>query len=333
MSQDKVRIAILSFAHMHAYSYAAAVTARPDAELVGIWDDDVVRGREAAAKYGSSFFPDLSRLSQLGVDAVIVTSENSEHRSLVVCAAGAGIRAILCEKPIATTLADATAMIEVCKSAGVLLGTAFPCRYSPSFDKLLSTVENADLGQILGIRATNHGVCPMGWFVDSEKSGGGAVIDHTVHVADLNRLLLRSEAVEVYAEMGNGMYHQSWEDSGFLTITYANGTFATLDSSWSRPKKSFSTWGDVTMEIVATGGVVQVDMFAQAMNHYSEKNSSHRMVGWGSDIDTGLITDFIAASRGERPSRLASGIDGLKALEVAIAAYESAATRAVISLA
>jgi UDP-N-acetylglucosamine 3-dehydrogenase len=332
LSKQAVRIAVLSFAHMHAYSYAASLVSRDDVDLVGLWDDEQIRGIAAGEKFVAPYFDDIDQLLDRGLDAVIVTSENAFHRRLVEKAAAAGVKAVLCEKPIATTLSDAQAMLSACESSGTFLATAFPCRYSPSFEKLLESYHSGSLGEILGIRATNHGVCPFGWFVDKELSGGGAVIDHTVHVADLNRVLLSKEADEVFAEIGNNIYHQDWEDTGFLTIRYKDGPFCTLDSSWSRPKKSFSTWGDVTLEIVTTGGVVQLDMFAQAFNHYDEKSPQHKMIGWGSDIDQGLIADFLKAAKGEPTPRLATGYDGLKALEVALAAYESAESHQPVTL-
>jgi UDP-N-acetylglucosamine 3-dehydrogenase len=171
----------------------------------------------------------------------------------------------------------------------------------------------------------------MGWFVDVDKSGGGAIIDHTVHVADLNRLLLGREATEVYAESGNNMYHQSWEDTGFLTVSYGE-TFATIDTSWSRPPKSFKTWGDVTMEIVGTAGVVALDLFSQALTRYDESTGTTRMVGWGSNTDAGLVDDFLRASRDEAVEWLATGVDGLRASEVAYAAYESVRTRVPVAV-
>jgi UDP-N-acetylglucosamine 3-dehydrogenase len=332
VSHSIVRIGILSFAHMHAYSYASALSARPDVDLVGVWDDDVSRGTAAARDNNTSYFENLDALLLQDLDAVIVTSENAFHRDLIETAVRAGVKAILSEKPLATTLEDATAVVDICESRGVFLGTAFPCRYSPSFEKLVDSYRSGSLGNILGIRATNHGVCPFRWFVDIEKSGGGALIDHTVHVADLNRVLLGLEASEVFAEVGNNMYHQDWEDSAFLTISYQNGPFCTLDSSWSRPKKSFPTWGDVTLEIVATSGVVQVDLFAQAFNHYDEMSGHHGLVGWGSDLDRGLVTDFIKAAKGEAVVKLATGRDGLKALQVAVAAYESARTHQPVAI-
>jgi len=332
LSSQQVRIAILSFAHMHSFSYAFSLSRQKDASLIGIWDDDQMRGIAAGETYGVPVLQDIDELLGQGVDAVIVTSENVNHRSLVEKACLGGVKAILCEKPLATTLDDARAMVEICEKRGVFLATAFPCRYSPSFEKLVESHRSGALGEILGIRATNHGVCPFGWFVDPEMSGGGAVIDHTVHVADLNRVLLGKDVEQVYAELGSNMYHQAWEDTGFLTITYKDGPFCTLDSSWSRPKKSFSTWGDVTLEVVATGGVVQVDMFGQALSHFDEKSEHHRLIGWGSDLDNGLVGDFIKAARGESVPKLATGRDGLMALEVALAAYRSANVGTPVSL-
>ncbi|HEX5324302.1 MAG TPA: Gfo/Idh/MocA family oxidoreductase [Capsulimonadaceae bacterium] len=333
MASSSPRIAILSFAHMHAYSYVTAMTRRDDVTFVGIWDEDPARGQAQAQEHGTRFYENLDSLLSEKLDGIMVCSDNAGHQHLVEKAASAGPAAILCEKPISTTLEGARAMIAACEKAGVFLGIAFPCRYSPAFEKARIAVKEGQLGDILAIRATNHGVCPFGWFVEKERSGGGAVIDHTVHVADLNRRLLGKEAVEVYAETGNGFYHQEWEDTGFLTVTYQGGIFTTLDTSWSRPRKSFPTWGDVTMEIVGTGGVISIDMFSQALTLYSEKAGRSQLVGWGSNTDAGLVNDFLARARGEETETLASGYDGLKALEVALAAYRSADAKQPVSLA
>lgn len=332
MASASPRIAILSFAHMHAYSYAQAMTKMPDVTFVGIWDEDPNRGRKQAQEHGTRFIEDLDSLLSENLDGIMVSSDNAGHKPLVIKAAQAGAKAILCEKPIATNVEDAKAMIDACEKSGAFLGIAFPCRYSPAFEKARTAVKEGKLGDVLAIRATNHGLCPFGWFVELDRSGGGAVIDHTVHVADLNRRLLGREAVEVYAETGHGFYHQTWEDTGFLTTTYAGGIFTTLDTSWSRPKKSFNTWGDVTMEIVGTGGVIAIDMFSQALTYYNENAGKAELAGWGSNLDAGLVNDFLARARGEETETLASGYDGLKALEVAIAAYQSADQKAPVTL-
>ena len=278
-----------------------------------------------AERFGTTYFTTDAELLAEGLDGVIVTSENVHHRNLVEMAAQAGVKAVLCEKPLATTLEDARAMVNTCAAHGVKLATAFPCRYSPAFQSLLRRVQAGDIGDVLAVRGTNHGKMPGGWFTDRALSGGGAVIDHTVHVADLNRVLLGREATEVYAEIGSGFYHQDWDDTGFLTIGYEGGVFATLDTSWSRPE-TYPTWGDVTLQIVGTGGVLDLDMFAQNLTHYDDQAGRTSWLNWGSGTDAGLVADFLHLTSGGDAPNLATGEDGLRALAVALAAYQSAET-------
>ena len=326
-----LKIGIFSFAHMHAQSYAQELSAHPDATIIGIADADAARGQAMAERFNTAYFSSEDALLDQGLDGVIVTSETAHHRRLVEMAAQASVRAILCEKPIATTAEDARAMITVCAAQGVSLATAFPCRYSPAFRRLREQVQDGAIGEVLAIRGTNRGSMPGGWFIDKSLSGGGAVIDHAVHVADLNRLLLGREAAEVYAEIGSGFYHQDWEDTGFLSISYAGGVFATLDTSWSRPK-TYPTWGDVTLQVVGTGGVLDLDMFAQNLIHYDDRVGRIAWANWGSGTDTGLVADFLRLVSGEAAPELATGEDGLRALSVALAAYRSAALGAPVTV-
>lgn len=319
----RVKIGILSFAHMHAYSYADALAKHPDVEFVGIVDADDTRGRSAAEQFNTKYFTSERELFVQDLDGVIVTSENIHHHTLVALAAQSGVRAILCEKPLATTIDHAKQMISLCAARNVKLATAFPCRYSPAFKQLCTNVWTGAIGDVLAICATNRGSMPGGWFIDKTLAGGAAVIDHTVHVADLNRVLLRTEAETVYAEIHNGFNHEDWEDTGFLSISYANGIVASLDTSWSRPK-SYPTWGDVTMQVVGTCGILNLDMFAQNLVHYSAKGKGE-WINFGSDTDAGLVSDFIHLASGDDAPHIATGEDGLHALSVAIAAYESAA--------
>src|SRR5688572_19546008 len=111
------RIGMLSFAHGHANSYASALRTLPGVQLVGIYDADVERGLNAAERFATTFYPDAPALLDQRLDGVIICSENSFHAPLVLLAAGKTPN-ILCEKPIATTLADAQAMIDTCRASG-----------------------------------------------------------------------------------------------------------------------------------------------------------------------------------------------------------------------
>lgn len=328
---EPVRIGIASIAHMHAMSYAASARDIADIELAAIWDDDPERGGKTAEHFGTEYIQDLDRFLAQELDGVIVCSENVRHRELTLASLAAG-KHVMCEKPIATTLEDASAMTEAAKQYDRLLVTAFPCRFSPAMQRLRAVVKSGELGEIVGIAGTNRGTMPGGWFTQKELSGGGAVIDHTVHVVDLLRWLLDDELTSVYAEISNRMHGQEFDDTGLLSMRFGKGVFATLDTSWSRPK-SFPTWGDVTLEVAGTAGTASLDMFNQKLLGYNDSTMKFSHIGYGSNIDEGLVRAFAnACVTGERPPELASGEDGLKALRAALAAYESDNTRQSVSL-
>jgi len=323
MNSQTVRVGFLGVAHMHSVSYAQNLLAMAGVEVVGMWD----RSPELAAKWASRLavphFASAEALLAAGLDAAVVCSENIYHRSLVEQAAGR-VEAILCEKPIATTVADAQAMIDVCAQTGTKLQIAFPVRFSPVMQELKRILDSGQLGQIYSAKCTNHGSMPGGWFTDRQLAGGSAVIDHTVHVIDVLRWLWGAEVTEVYAEIGDSLLHPGLgiDDAGLLSFRLSNGVYGTLDTSWSRPK-SYPTWGDVKIEVLGEKGLVRVDAFNQHVAVSSDKTGKTSWAGWGSNIDAGLVADFVGMIREDRQPSI-TGYDGLKALEVALAAYESA---------
>lgn len=318
-----LRFAMLSAAHVHTTAYADVLRILPDAALVTVWDDDSQRGTAFAAQYGVPFLADLDAPGAWdGFDAVVITAENAKHAILCQAACHAG-KHVLCEKPLATTNEDAAAMIAAAASAGVTLATAFPVRHNLPARAVKRSLDEGMIGEVLAVRATNRGQVPPGWFLDPALSGGGAVLDHTVHVLDLLRWYLREEPVEVYAEVSYGFRGLLVNDAAFLTITFASGVVVTLDPSWSRPA-SFPTWGDLTMEIAGTKGTISLDAEAQKIIHYPVQGVGAEWLPWGNDDNRALIADFVAAVRDGRPPA-ATGHDGARALAVALAAYESAA--------
>ena len=318
-----MRIGFLSFAHMHAASYANCLKQIDDIEIVGIYDDSTTRGQEMSEQFGVPFFAAAESLLEEGLDGVIICSENVHHRALVELAAD-HTDYVLCEKPIATTLEDAQAMIDYCAATETQLQIAFPVRFAPAIQNLKEMLDQEKFGQVLSAKCTNHGSMPGGWFVDSTLAGGGAVIDHTVHVIDVLRWFWDSEVVEVYAEIGDSLLHPGLgiDDAGMLSFQLANGVYGTLDTSWSRPK-SYPIWGDVKIEITGKQGVAYVDALREHILVSSDKVGKSQWAGWGSDMDMGLVQDFVGMIREKRGPSI-TGYDGLKALEVALAAYQSA---------
>ncbi len=324
-----VKIGIMSFAHMHAYSYASCLKELSDVEFIGVADDNFARANDAAERYGVKAFRNYEEMLESDVDGVIVTSENANHRRHVVLAAQAG-KHVMCEKPIATTMQDAEAIVEVAKRSGIKLMTAFPCRYHPAFVRLKQAVDSGELGKLLAVKSTNQGQCPGGWFIDKKLAGGGAVIDHTVHLVDLMRYMTGAEPARVYAEIDNRMFGCDFDDTGIISVDFTNGMFATIDASWSRPK-SYPFWGNVNMDVIGTSGIANMEMFAQKADLYSDESGRHTYVYWGDDMDLGLVEAFASCICEDTPPPI-TGEDGLKALEVALAAYESAKLRETIKL-
>ncbi len=329
-----MKIGLLSFAHIHAEAYAHHLSNMPGVEFLGIADDDTARGEEAARRYGARFFPSYAGLLAEHPQGVVVCSENARHRPLVELAAQAGAH-VVCEKPLATTLADAQAMVAACEGAGVLLMTAFPMRFSAPLLEIKALIDRGGLGAIHACNTTNQGQLPRRyrqWFVDKELAGGGSATDHVVHLADALRWLLGQEVVEVYAHLNRIMHGDTVEveTGGLAMLTFADGTFATIDCSWSRPA-NWPTWGGLAMDIIGDKAVVNVDAFRQNLAAYSNRPEHPSWLPWGSDADRAMILEFVAAIREQRAPRVTGG-DGLRAVEIVQAVYRSAASGRPISL-
>jgi predicted dehydrogenase len=320
-----VRVGIFGAAHHHVDAYVENLRAVGDVEVVGVADHDRSRARTWADAHGVAPFSSYDALLDAGVDAVVVCSETSHHRELAEMAARQGVH-VLCEKPLAATAADARAMVTACDERGVALMTAFPMRFSAPVAQVRDMVHAGALGTVYACNGANQGELPTrhrAWFVDRTLAGGGAVMDHTVHLADLLRWYLDREVVEVYA-VTNRLLHADRVDvetGGLVMLTFADGVFATIDCSWSRPG-SYPTWGGLQLELVGEHGVIAVDAFRQRLELYSDVDTPVRWPGWGSDANQAMIDEFCAAVR-ERRSPAVTGVDGLRATEIVVAAYES----------
>lgn len=318
----KSRVGILSFAHVHAQFYGHSLLQLTDrAEVVGVYHDNEMEGMEFAAEFPTAdYFADCGEFLDQELDGVIVCSANADRREHIV-AACEKVPFVLCEKPLATTAEDARGVIDAARERGVRLMVSYPCRYAPASVRARGRIQNGDLGDIIGVCATNRGALPGGWFSDPKRSGGGAIMDHTVHVADLWRWMLGTEVKTVYAEATTARDSLSVEDCGLLSVTFENGAIGTLDTSWSYPD-SYPTWGDVFIAFVGKKGILEMDLFSQNLRFSSEKAGKMTYLSYGDDVYLLLIRDFLSMieTGGESPI---PGEEGLRSLELALAAYRS----------
>ncbi|MGA8113200.1 MAG: Gfo/Idh/MocA family oxidoreductase [Actinocatenispora sp.] len=309
MSSAKLKVAVLSFAHGHALGYLRYLAGRPDVELVASDPDGAgatqpaTRGPGPAAALGVRYLDTYQEALRWGPDAVVICSENARHRELVELAAPAGAH-ILCEKPLATSVADAEAMRAATAAAGVELMVAFPVRFAPSFVSLRARCQAGQLGTVLGIVGTNNGMLPLdaAWFVDPALSGGGSIVDHVVHCADLIDSLLGEQPTSVYAVANRTLYADTGvevETGGLVTATYGSGVIATIDCSWSQPRTA-PTWGGLSLKVVGTKGTVEIAPFAAHVGGHGPDGAV--WLSYGADLDGLMIDEFLTAVRdGRRP--------------------------------
>ena len=231
-----IRFGILSFAHYHATFWAEAINQSAAASLVGVWDDDLTRGNEAAQRYNTRYWSNLTALLR-ECDAVGITSETVKHAGLVEQAAAADLH-ILLEKPMATTLEDCDRIARAVQAAQVIFMQNFPKRYDPINHKLIKFVKTGDLGQISLVRVRHghfHGLrreFANEWFVNPDLSGGGTLIDEGVHAADF-LLWLLGEPEQVSATISSQTLSLPVEDTALAFFTYPSGTLAEISTGWS----------------------------------------------------------------------------------------------------
>lgn len=325
----KVKVGMISFAHAgHPDSYLSRLIEHPYVDIVGIAESNSERVEIYVEKHDIPYFASYEALLATECDAVIICSEYVHHAEIVVAAARAK-KHILCEKPLGLSIAEMQRMIDVCTENDVKFMTAFPCRYSEAIQDVKRIIDEGHIGEVLGIKGTNRGVNPGDWFIDPEKSGGGALMDHTVHVIDLMYWFTRSEVEEVYAVAATKFSDIPVEDAGLVNVKFANGMLGVIDTSWSL-HDAFPRYFDLTLEITGTEGIISVDALAERNDLYSNKTKKTSWQYWGSNMDAGLIDAFVDTVLNDLEVPI-TGADGLQSTAVALATYESLKTRSSVN--
>ena len=253
-----LQLAVLSFAHYHANFWTEVFKASPSATLAGIWDDDAARGLASAATHGAAFNGDLDDVLA-GCDAVAICSETARHADLIERAARAGC-AVLCEKPLATSLVECDRIARAVADAGILFMQSFPKRFDPVNHELKRILDARELGRV-GLVRVRHGhyygldaAFARSWHADPRASGGGTLLDEGVHGADFLRWMF-GDPESVTAITSNALLGLGVEDLAIATYRYADGMVAELTTSWSfvAAENSIEVYGDKGSALI--GGV------------------------------------------------------------------------------
>lgn len=312
---------------------AAAVAESGSHRLVAVSDKDVERGAGLAARHDAEHCPDWTRLLERDdIDAVIVSTPPALHEDMCVRALAAG-KHVLCEKPLARSPEECRRMLGAAERAGRVLATGFNYRFYPSFAlarELLASGAIGDLSHIRsygGYSATSHN---QPWVHDADVVGGGALHDIGIHLIDLTRDYLGDVTEVVRCDSGSVWNFPGCEDNGFLLMRSAAGRVATLHASWTE-------WGryQFIVELIGTRGSIRASCFPMRVEMISARETggkTRRRVWRFPGIFVGehlhsyrwvVRKSFVAeldafgrAVAGES-SAVASGLDGLRAIEIA----------------
>ena len=229
-----------------ARDYAGpAIQASSNGRIAALYDPDPASLTAARALFPVFATQDLATfLATPGLGAVYVAAPNHVHRPLVEAAAAAGFP-VLCEKPMATTLADARAMVEACTRAGVRYGTAFDQRHHPAHQHLRRVVAAGQLGTVTAIRIVYACWLPPAWApdatstdnwrIDPARAGGGALMDLAPHGLDLSAYLLGERLVRVTAMGQSRVQDYAVEDGALLMAQSASGVLVQMHVAYNVP--------------------------------------------------------------------------------------------------
>jgi 1,5-anhydro-D-fructose reductase (1,5-anhydro-D-mannitol-forming) len=244
-----IRIAMVSFWHVHARDYMRQAIEHPETEIVAVWDELPERGRAIAKQLGIRFYEQLDELlGQTDIDAVIIGTPTNIHRDVIIAAAQAG-KHIFTEKVIASTLHEANEIVRAAEKAGVKLTVSLPRLndgYTQAIREILSrellgelTLARVRLSHNGAIRTEEnlHGWLPQHFF-NLEQCTGGAMIDLGCHPMYLTRLFLGlPESVSANYGYITG---REVEDNAVVTLRYPQGAIGIVEAGFVNRHSPFS---------------------------------------------------------------------------------------------
>ncbi|MFD0711025.1 Gfo/Idh/MocA family protein [Paenibacillus sp. GCM10027626] len=237
-----IRVAMLSYWHVHAWDYTKQVQGNSQTEVVAVWDEIPARGQENAEKLGVPFVADLDELlAREDVDAVVVDTPTNIHRDVMIKAARAG-KHIFTEKVIAPTLQEVNEIMAAIREAGVKFTVSLPRLNDAYTLAAQQVIEQGLLGELTQARARlSHNGAIAGWLPDHffslEQCGGGALIDLGCHPMYLTRLFLGvPQSVSTTFGYVSG---KEVEDNAVSILRYENGAIGIVEAGFVNSHSPF----------------------------------------------------------------------------------------------
>jgi predicted dehydrogenase len=326
----RIGIGIVGAGRMGSTHARLIVRSLPEARLAGIADVNLDAARRLATELGDPpVFGSLQALLDApGLDAVLIATSSSRHLEAIRAAAAAG-RDILCEKPIALTMADTDAAIAAAEAAGVRLQVGFMRRWDPDYARAKARLASGSLGRPILFKSLQFDSDPPPPAFADPAVSGGIMVDMGIHEFDLARWLIDDEVAEVHA-FGSSVAHPALAevgdiDSAVVNLRFAGGAIGTVELARS------TTYGeDVRTEVLATAGSVCVGDLPLARGSWSGGGAARGISTDSADPSTprfeagytAQTRGFVRAIAEDRPVDVPASA-GRAALAIALAADRS----------
>lgn len=321
VDRPNVRVGIVGCGQMGQW-HLEAYRRLPGVELVAVADENVARARAFADRIGgrTSAHPShAAMLESTALDAVSICTPPATHRAIALAALEAGAH-VLCEKPLAATLAEAEEMAAAAARRQRVLLTAFKFRFFDEVARARDLLARGLLGDLVHARLVFGGFIDMSgsWYADPALSGGGVLLDNGPHAFDLARYLL-GDIASIEASMSR---HQpiAVEDTVNVRCELARGGVLTIVMSWSLPVPARHY-----LELYGTQGTALLELGALTYRLHTWPEWKHVA---GMPVKNGFarqVEHFVAAVRGCTPT-ITTLADGVEAQRLVDAAYRSLRT-------
>ncbi|SDR62328.1 1,5-anhydro-D-fructose reductase (1,5-anhydro-D-mannitol-forming) [Rhizobiales bacterium GAS191] len=296
-------------------------------EVVSVLSGDAARGEAYAKDNGiAKSTTSLAALLASDIDAVYIATTNEKHKAQTLAAAKAG-KHVLCEKPLALTLAEARRMVGACKEAGVVMGTNHHLRNAATHRAMRDAIKARKIGKTLFARVFHAVYLPphlQGWRIKDAKAGSGVIMDITVHDADTLRFVIGDEPVSVTAmTQDGGMGAPGIEDGVMGVVRFKNGAVAQFHDAFTT---RYATTG---FEVHGSeGSLIGTNCMTQRPIGevlWRSAAGEHKLPLDHQNLYVRGVSAFHDAMRGKgQPA--ATGEDGVRSMALAIAAAKSART-------
>jgi UDP-N-acetylglucosamine 3-dehydrogenase len=297
--------------HVRVYKELAST------ELAAVCDVNAERAKALASQFGVKAYTNNTRmLKNKEIEAVSVCTWSTKLAGEALKALKAG-KHVLVEKPMATNTKQAEKLLETAEQNDLHLTVGFLMRFIPGLQHIRGAVENKKIGELVCATAKRVSQWP-------ERIGDvGVVKDTAIHDIDVMQYIFNEDPINVYAKTGS-MRHIKFEDYAQIMLTYKDGKSAFIESNWLTPYKTR------LLTVTGSGAIMKLDYMTQELWIEDPKENLQPRYIWQEPLKLELqhFADCIL----EKKKPLITGVDGLKALQVAEAALRSSAKNRAIKL-